>query len=180
MANILPPHPSEHEIMAMQETYKQATKKQPQKTQPVIPDEGKKILLLDLDKTIIFYDSSKGFFVRPHFATFLAAIEDLYSIYIFTAANKLYATSILGDLEKSYGKFWKGLLWRENCTGIKTHKGGKQILIKDIKIITDCHAKDILVVDDYPWTYCLNPENALRVTPFEGKLEDRELLALAE
>ena len=102
----------------MQETYKQATKKQPRKADWVTPDEDKKILLLDLDKTIIFYDTSKGFFVRPHLATFLAAIKDLYSIYIFTAANKPYATCILKDLKRSYGDVFKGLLWRENCTGI--------------------------------------------------------------
>ena len=176
----MPPHPSEHEIMAMQEAYKQAEKQQPRKAEWVAPDEGKRLLLLDLDKTIIFYDTSKGFFVRPHLATFLATIKDLYSVYIFTAANKSYATAILNDLKRSYGDVFKGLLWRENCTGMKAQKGGKKMLIKDIRIITGCSEKDILVVDDYPWTYCLNPENALRVTPFEGNQQDRELLALAE
>lgn len=112
--------------------------------------------------------------------TFLAAIKEHYTIYIFTAANKSYATTILNDLRRSYGDVFKGLLCRENCTAISVGKRAKQTLIKDIRILTSCSPKDILVVDDTPWAYCLNPENALRVTPFTGETEDRQLLALAE
>ena len=75
----------------MQETYKQATKQKAEPTKTIILEQGKRVLLLDLDKTIIFYNSPKGFHERPHLGTFLEAIKDLYTIYIFTAANCQYA-----------------------------------------------------------------------------------------
>lgn len=36
----------------------------------------------------------------------------------------------------------------------------------------------MLVVDDTPWAYCLNPENVIPISPYEGNNEDKELLLL--
>lgn len=175
---VLPPHPSLNDLMSMQETYKKADKQQPPPADWVVAEQGKRVLLLDLDKTIIFYDAAKGFYVRPHLEAFFAAVEGLYSIYIFTAANQEYAKMIINELKRRVGDRIKGVLCRPSCTAIGIGKG-KTVMVKDIRIATSCSPKDILVVDDAPWSYCLNPENAIRVTAFEGAPDDRELLVLA-
>jgi TFIIF-interacting CTD phosphatase-like protein len=52
--------------------------------------KNKKILLLDLDKTLIYYTPKTGLILRPLLNHFFRQLKGLYSIYIFTSATKNY------------------------------------------------------------------------------------------
>jgi TFIIF-interacting CTD phosphatase-like protein len=53
-------------------------------------EKNKKILLLDLDKTLIYFSHSTGLLLRPFLNYFLNEVKKLYSIYLFTSATKSY------------------------------------------------------------------------------------------
>lgn len=61
-------------------------------------EEGKRLLLLDLDKTLIFYENGRGLFLRPYLLELLNSAREDYTIYIFTAANYAYADLLVKDL----------------------------------------------------------------------------------
>jgi TFIIF-interacting CTD phosphatase-like protein len=56
----------------------------------------------------------------------------------------------------------------------------RAIYVKDIKIFTNCDISKIVVVDDTPITYCLNPDNAVPILPYFGENLDNHLLFLAK
>lgn len=144
--------------MEMQEKYKAASKQQPPLAHWVLPRPGKRLLLLDLDKTLIFYHPSHGLMLRPHLAEFLASAIQHYSIYVFTASDSEYAHAIVNELNAGHGNCIEGVLSRHYCTCVRVERGKrKSVFVKDIRIVTGCHPQDILVVDDLAWSYCLNP-----------------------
>jgi TFIIF-interacting CTD phosphatase-like protein len=52
--------------------------------------------------------------------------------------------------------------------------------IKDIRVIKNYQPSQIVVVDDVPDSYLLNPDNAIPIIPFEGIIPDNHLLYLIE
>lgn len=50
--------------------------------------------------------------------------------------------------------------------------------IKDIRVIKNYLPSQIVVVDDVPDSYLLNPDNAIPIIPFEGIVPDNHLLYL--
>ena len=50
--------------------------------------------------------------------------------------------------------------------------------IKNLRVLANCHPKQILLVDDNPFSYLENLCNAIPIKPFEGSTDDEELLKL--
>ena len=147
---------------------------------------NKKTLVLDLDETLV-HSQFQPFevesditlkielenelhdihvMVRPGVKEFLENMGKIYEIVIFTASVSKYADPLLDILDKD--KICKHRLFREHCTQINT------CYIKEIKKLGR-ELKDIVIVDNSPMSYALNPENGLPIlTWFEDK-EDREL-----
>jgi len=75
---------------------------------------NKKLLLLDLDRTIILFEENKGFFLRPHLRKFLETISKFYVIFIFTAATPRYLEEMLDLISLHNGgtEFISGYLTR--------------------------------------------------------------------
>lgn len=58
-------------------------------------------LVLDLDETLVHYDSRhKHFKIRPYAIIFLKEMAKYYELVIFTAALQDYADSILNPMDK--------------------------------------------------------------------------------
>ena len=146
----------------------------------------KKTLVLDLDETLVHsqfqpFDVPSDItlkieledelhdihvLVRPGVKEFLENMGKIYEIVIFTASVSKYADPLLDILDKE--KNCKYRLFREHCTPINT------CFVKEIKKLGR-ELKDIVIVDNSPMSYALNPENGLPILTWFDDKEDREL-----
>lgn len=69
-------------------------------------------------------------------------------------------------------EYFSGFLTSKNCTKVKIEQ--KTIHIKDLSILGYDLSK-VVVVDDTPTSYCLNPDNAIPIIPFLGVKPDNHL-----
>ena len=146
----------------------------------------KKTLVLDLDETLV-HSQFQPFevpsditlkieledelhdihvMVRPGVKEFLENMGKIYEIVIFTASVSKYADPLLDIIDKE--KNCKFRLFREHCTPINT------CFVKEIKRLGR-QLKDIVIVDNSPMSYALNPENGLPISTWFDDKEDREL-----
>ena len=146
----------------------------------------KKTLVLDLDETLVHsqfqpFDVPSDItlkieledelhdihvMVRPGVKEFLENMGKIYEIVIFTASVSKYADPLLDIIDKE--KNCKFRLFREHCTPINT------CFVKEIKRLGR-QLKDIVIVDNSPMSYALNPENGLPISTWFDDKEDREL-----
>ena len=147
---------------------------------------NKKTLVLDLDETLVHSGFSPfscpsdviikieldneihdiHVLVRPGVKEFLEKMASRYEIVIFTASLSKYADPLLDIIDKKgYCPF---RLFREHCTLINT------TFVKDLKRLGR-DLKDIIIVDNSPVSYALNPDNGLPITSWFDDKSDREL-----
>ena len=146
----------------------------------------KKTLVLDLDETLVHsqfqpFDIPSDItlkielegelhdihvLVRPGVKEFLENMGKIYEIVIFTASVSKYADPLLDIIDKE--KNCKYRLFREHCTPINA------CFVKEIKKLGR-DLKDIVIVDNSPMSYALNPENGLPILTWFDDKEDREL-----
>ncbi|KAE8715018.1 putative Haloacid dehalogenase-like hydrolase superfamily protein [Hibiscus syriacus] len=154
---------------------------------PPLASDELKTIVLDLDETLVhsspyqppitydfvikpsIYGLEMNFYVlkRPGVDEFLEAISKKYEVVVFTAGLEPYASSLLDVLDP------KGLishrLYRDSCKQL-----GKGRYVKDLSTIGRDLEK-VVIVDDNPKSYSLQPANGIPVKRFEGDMEDREL-----
>ena len=147
---------------------------------------NKKTLVLDLDETLVHsgfnpfpYPSDVVIqlefenlihdihvLVRPGVSEFLQLMAEKYEIVIFTASLSKYADPLLDIIDKNgYCSF---RLFREHCTMINN------AYVKDLKRLGR-DLKDIIIVDNSPISYWLNPENGLPILSWFDDKNDKEL-----
>ncbi|KAH1055935.1 hypothetical protein J1N35_034000 [Gossypium stocksii] len=154
---------------------------------PPLASYKTRTIVLDLDETLVhssqdpppktydfmikpsIYGLRMNFYVlkRPGVDEFLEAISKKYEVVVFTAGLEPYASLLLDILDP------KGLishrLYRDSCKQL-----GRGRFIKDLsKIGRDL--KQVVIVDDNPKSYTLQPANAIPIKRFEDDIEDREL-----
>lgn len=154
-------------------------------------DPQKKLLLLDLDETLIHctgdvsqrehFDMELDFInqegvplkgllnVRPGVKKFLRTMSQHFEIAVFTASLKYYADRILRVIDPR--KEWiSHVFYRESCAKTKLEK-----LVKDLSIFQGVPIQDLIMVDNN--YYCLwpQPENGIPILNFEFDREDSEL-----
>ena len=147
---------------------------------------NKKTLVLDLDETLVHsqfqpFDVPSDItlkieledelhdihvLVRPGVKEFLEHMGKIYEVVIFTASVSKYADPLLDIIDKE--KNCKFRLFREHCTAINT------CYVKEIKKLGR-ELKDVIIVDNSPMSYALNPENGLPIITWFDDKEDREL-----
>ncbi|GLJ15266.1 hypothetical protein SUGI_0249780 [Cryptomeria japonica] len=152
-----------------------------------------KTIVLDLDNTLI----NATFSATPSHYDFTVLVEELqeqpalcyvqkrpavdnlllqlaktnFEIIIFTSAAKEYADDVLNKLDVHNSI--KHRLYRDSCSR------NRGIVYKDLsKLGRDL--KNVILVDDNPQNYKMQPENALPIRPFYGDLSDRELWKVME
>ncbi|TYI77759.1 hypothetical protein E1A91_D06G164600v1 [Gossypium mustelinum] len=157
---------------------------------PPLASYKTRTIVLDLDETLVhscpdpppktydfmikpsIYGLRMNFYVlkRPGVDEFLEAISKKYEVVVFTAGLEPYASLLLDILDP------KGLishrLYRDSCKQL-----GQGRFIKDLpKIGRDL--KQVVIVDDNPKSYTLQPANAIPIKRFEDDIKDRELKKL--
>ena len=154
---------------------------------PKITD--KKTLVLDLDETLVHsgfipFDCPSDVIikieldneihdihvlVRPGVKEFLEKMAKKFELVIFTASLSKYADPLLDIIDKQ--GFCPFRLFREHCTLINTS------FVKDLKRLGR-DLKDIIIVDNSPISYALNPDNGLPILSWFDDRDDRELYHL--
>ncbi|XP_022720822.1 CTD small phosphatase-like protein 2 [Durio zibethinus] len=156
---------------------------------PLVSDK-KRTIVLDLDETLVHSISDQppptyDFMIkpsingvrmklyvlkRPGVDEFLEAISQKYEVVVFTAGIEPYASLLLDFLDP------KGLishrLYRDSCKQLV-----RGTYVKDLSKIGRDLGK-VVIVDDNPKSYYLQPANAIPIKRFEDDIEDRELKKL--
>ena len=158
---------------------------------------NKKLLLLDLDETLIhseneiknesinsydtiikFKDNSNdgteeiisiGVYLRNGAHKFLHILNNYFTIGIFTASQKEYADAILQylDPDKNIIKF---CLYRDNCINVNDLAN-----IKDLRIIKDIDLKKTVLIDNNMYSFAPQLSNGILINSFYGDKNDVEL-----
>jgi len=157
---------------------------------PTIPDgkERKKCLVLDLDETLV-HSSFKPIpdadfkieinlegtihrvYVRkrPFVDKFLEDVGKKWEVVIFTASLAKYADPLLDILDR--GKVVSTRLFREGCV---QHYGN---YVKDLTHLGR-PLKECVIVDNSPFSYMFQPNNAIPITSWFNDRNDRQLEGL--
>lgn len=153
---------------------------------------GRKLLVLDLDETLIRSFSSPlpfgpphamivhyHMYRRPHVDTFLRSMASCYDLAVWTSASPAYAreviaASIPSDLKLEF------VYTAEQCESYFDDATGLVRIVKELARLGELgrDLRDIVVIDDIADTFSLNSENGVLVAAFDGDPEDEELLRL--
>ena len=157
-----------------------------------VVNSNKKLLLLDLDETLIhaeypvveenilkydtiirFKDENDyneiGIYLRNGVRQFLSLLNNLFNIAIFTASDKDYANAIIRyiDPNKEIIKF---CLYRNNCINLND-----LICIKDLRIIDNIDLKRTVLIDNNLYSFTNQLNNGILINSFYGEKNDVEL-----
>ena len=155
-------------------------------------DHNKKMLILDLDETLVhsslkpiqynnqviqpdiflkvkFHSNYFNVYVlkRPFVDEFLEAMNKIYNIIIFTASVQEYADPLLNQLDKN--KVIKLRYYRNSCT---TNQNGK--FVKDLSTLYK-DLNNIILLDNNPISYSYNKSNGLPIITWYSDKKDKEL-----
>ena len=159
------------------------------------PQRNRKILVLDLDETLVHASTtpldpthfdvlvqnpSGGYttmFVceRPYLQYFLAHVSQWYTVAIFTAATKEYATPIIQKLDR--GKVIRKKYFRNDCIVESGH------YVKNLSRLSGPRPdlfSNYIIIDNLPASYRSNPHNAIPISSYsaDAASTDTELLKL--
>lgn len=156
----------------------------------------KKLLLLDLDETLIHCtgDHSKrnlfdhvvdfvnhegdnlvGYLnIRPKAQTFLKEVSQHFEVVVFTASLKYYADRIIKILDPKR-QYISDILYREACCKTKSGK-----LVKDLQVIGGVALENMILVDNNMYSMWPQPTNGIPILHFTFDRNDRELEHLQE
>mmetsp|Transcript_36448 Transcript_36448/g.100388 ORF Transcript_36448/g.100388 Transcript_36448/m.100388 type:complete len:327 (+) Transcript_36448:136-1116(+) len=149
---------------------------------------GRKTLVLDLDETLVH--SSFRFVPdadilvtveiegehhrvyvrkRPAVDEFMVRVAEMYEVVVYTASMAKYANPLLDQLDKQRVIAFR--LFREACT--RQASG----YVKDLSRLGR-NLKDLIIIDNSPTCYALQPDNAIPIKTWRDDVSDRELVDL--
>jgi len=164
----------------------------PEPTLDIASPSSKKILVLDLDETLVhstikkkkksrsydlkfklrYEDFLLNFYVdkRPHVDDFLKEVSKIFHVVIFTASTQEYAEVVL-DLIDCEKIFIHHRFYRHDCTFFD------DIYVKDIRRL-DRDMKDVLIIDNSRIAFSFTPESGIPIKSWFGDDNDSELMTL--
>ncbi|XP_059064933.1 uncharacterized protein C2F7.02c-like [Cryptomeria japonica] len=135
---------------------------------------NKPTLVLDMDHTLLELQRVGGPLIysyklvkRPGVEMFLAEMERLFEIVVFTASNKARADPLLDSLKMSACISHR--LYREHCTPME---GGA--FVKDLSLFGRDLSR-VIIIDNKVESFFFHPSNAILIRRFTGNHQDREL-----
>ena len=156
--------------------------------------KSKKILLLDLDETLIHADFAKeyendtknpydtiisfeseneinnvGIFLRPGVKLFLENLSKFFEIGIFTASVSEYADEVIKFLDPE-NNFIKFKLYRKNCVNVNDI-----LKVKDLRILKNFDLKNVVLVDNNMYSFAAQLSNGILINSFYFNKNDNEL-----
>ena len=163
-------------------------------------DKNKKLLILDLDETLIhsdldfslreknvnydkilYFDSDEEksiplpLIIRPGMYRFLDYASKNFDLCIFTASEPDYADTIINYIERNKNYF-KMRLYRNNCIFIEPG-----LYIKDLRIFIDLkNMEDIIILDNSLFSFANQLNNGILITSFFDDKEDSFLYNVIE
>jgi len=147
------------------------------------------LLILDLDETLVWAtrEASEapfdfrvfGYYVtkRPHLQTFLENVFLWFDVAVWTSSGEHYASAVVAELFGDPSKLL--FVWSSSrCTERIDRDSGEQYNLKDLKKVKRMGftLTRSLMIDDSPEKLRRQYGNHLRLLPFEGDPDDRELL----
>lgn len=161
------------------------------RTYPITIPHNKKLLILDLDETLIHTDFDYKFDkhdvylkltlednmesilpinIRPYLYEFLEFTTNHFEIAVFSASCKEYAEMITKHLDPDK-RFFRYVFSRESCIIYK------KLYLKFIDIF-DVNPKNCVIVDNSLFSFAYNLSNGILVTSFYDDKDDDDLLSL--
>ena len=104
--------------------------------------------------------------VRPGSVEFLQALAPHYELVIYTASLSKYADPLMDIMDRERLVAYR--LFREHCTFFNG------VFVKDLSLIGR-DLKEVIIVDNSPNSYALQPENALPILSWYDDPDDRRL-----
>lgn len=150
-----------------------------------------KLLILDLDETLVFATKRKlsrvedfrvgSYFVyqRPDLRSFLKFVFDYFKVAVWTSSSTAYADEVVSAIFENLEKLQ--FVWtQKRCTWRSDPDSGKGHWIKDLKKVRRLgfSLESIVVIDDSPEKLKRSYGNFICVTPFRGDALDQELRKL--
>lgn len=151
-------------------------------------DITKKLIILDLDETLIHSDLECKYIChdyyletesgvipinfRPYLDVFLNFCIQHFEIIIYTASCKEYADPILNIIEKDK-KYFKYRLYREDCISYYN------FFFKDLSIF-DRKENDLVIIDNCLFSFSYYLTNGILITSYYNDNEDSDLLSITE
>lgn len=154
-------------------------------------DHHKKVLVLDLDNTLVCSNSTSFtdhphqntinialpheqaktiyFITRPYLDEFFKTTSELYEIVIFTASVEHYAKPLIDVIDTM--NVCGHRLYRDKCTVVNGN------YVKDLKRLGR-DLKDVIIIDDSAYSFSFNKHNGLAIKSFQGEHNDTELQKL--
>jgi len=108
---------------------------------------------------------------RPYLEEFLSAMAPYFNLVVFTASTRQYADIVIDWLEEDI--VFEKRLYRESCTKLSSG------YTKDLRIVTQ-DLKRVVIVDNSPTAYQMNPENAIPIKSWYSTPEDSSLVELMQ
>jgi Dullard-like phosphatase family protein len=149
-----------------------------QPRQPQQPQPRRRVLVLDLDETlghsVELPGGGMGFIRRPHLSEFLRAVAARFDeLVLFTAGTREYARPIVDafDTDRLFGRRF----YRDSCS-----IGADGSFVKDLRILREPDLSDVLILDNTPSAYALQPQCGVPIESFYGSPDDDALLAALE
>ena len=156
---------------------------------PQVDDIKKKLLVLDMDETLLHsvtdeeeeempyapdhhvvspeYDTSLPIFLRPGVHEFLKTVASEYEIIVWTAGTRSYAEPILDWLDPN--GYITTRLYRDSCT---EQEDGS--FLKDLSTLNRA-LSEVIIVDNNPDSFVSHPENGIKCVDFYFDKCDEEL-----
>ena len=155
-------------------------------------DANRKLLILDLDETLIhsdldfllkeknvkydtvlYFDSEEEkniplpIIIRPGIYDFLDYASKNFDLVVFTASDQQYADAIINYIERDK-KYFKMRLYRNNCIFIDPG-----LYIKDLRIFDSLKKlEDIIILDNSLFSFANQLNNGILITSFFDDKED--------
>ena len=157
-------------------------------------DKNKKILILDLDETLIHADFNErfpknsydkiikfipkdedeeikvGIFIRNGINEFFTQLSKYFNIIIFTASSSDYADAVLDCIDPEK-KFIKLRLYRENCVNIND-----LTTVKDLTIIRNIDLSKTIIIDNSMYSFSNQLSNGILINSFYNDKNDNDLI----
>ncbi|EGZ05719.1 hypothetical protein PHYSODRAFT_551168 [Phytophthora sojae] len=110
---------------------------------------------------------------RPGLDRFLEEAAKHYDVYVFTAGLEAYGKPILDALDPK-GNLFAGRFFRESC---QQRKG---MFLKDLSVVRGGDLSRVILVDNNPVSFLMQPSNGIPVPSFYDDANDRTLESLSK
>ncbi|ETI38295.1 hypothetical protein F441_15730 [Phytophthora nicotianae CJ01A1] len=110
---------------------------------------------------------------RPGLDRFLEEAVKHYDVYVFTAGLEAYGKPILDALDPK-GNLFAGRFFRESC---QQRKG---MFLKDLSVVRGGDLSRVILVDNNPVSFLMQPSNGIPVPSFYDDANDRTLESLTK